>query len=245
MTRSKKIITAMILAATAMVFFTCYITEKLADNRNVHAENVIETSEVESISEETTCELTTMTSTIATVTSTVTTQKTTTAMTTTAVTTTTTEPEEQYMPLEDLIIYFDMDVSQPTGLSKEDFMTLINNLPCDYCGYYKRNGEVFWEACNEMGVNEIFACAIAAWESDWGRIAGWGKNNYFGISGGSYATEAEGVRALVKLLAHDYLDESGTYYNGKTITGVSYFYCEPDEWPYRVYDCMCTIVTGC
>lgn len=242
MTRSSRRIVTMLLVATAMMFFTCYITEKIAGNRNVHAENIIETSKAESKAEETTTSNTTTTTTV---TSTVTTKKSTTAAKTTeAVTTTMTEPEEQYMPLEELIIYFDMDVSQPTGLSKEDFMILINNLPCDYCGYYKRNGEVFWEACNEMGVNEIFACAIAAWESDWGRIAGWGKNNYFGILGGSYQTEAEGVYALVSLLANDYLDESGTYYNGKTITGVSYYYCEPDEWPYRVYDCMCTIVTG-
>ena len=234
MTRSKPKIVTMILVAIVMVFFVCYMSGKVVKDRNVHIESIIETAKVDN-----TTIAASMTTTTKIATSTVTTEK----QNSTA-TTTTTEVMQTYMPLEELTIDFDMDVSQPTGLSKEDFMTLINNLPCDYCGYYKRYGEVFWETCNELGVNEIFACAIAAWESDWGRIAGWGKNNYFGIAGGNYATEADGVRALVTLLANDYLNESGTYYNGKTITGVSYYYCEPEEWPYRVYDDMRVIVTG-
>lgn len=232
MTRCKEIIIAMLLAITLIFVIVAFESnnEAVKSEKNVHAQNITEQSEAESTAEETT--QTTLVST--------TEEKRTTTIKseTTAVETTC------YIPIEELQIDFDMDVSKPTGLSKEDFVYLISSIPCDYCGYFKRNSDVFWEACNEMGVNEIFACAITAWESDWGRIAGWGQNNYFGIAGGNYQTEAEGIRALVTLLANDYLDESGSYYNGKTITGVSYYYCEPEEWPYRVYEDMCTIVSG-
>lgn len=146
--------------------------------------------------------------------------------------------------LDDLKISFDMDVSVPTGLSRDDFITLIEKCPYDKKGYFSRNAGVIWDECNELGVNEIFVCGITAWESGWGRVAGFGKNNYFGIRGGKYATEADGIHGLVSLLAKRYLHEGGSCYHGATITGVSHCYCEPNEWPKKVYECMSMIVSS-
>lgn len=192
---------------------------------------------VESTKPQTTTEVVTTTQTTVVETSQVATECTTTQ-------TTAMEVAESYIPLEELQISFDMDVSKPTGLSKEDFVKLIDNLPYDKYGYFSRNAEVFWEECNEKQVNEIFACGIAAWESGWGKTSGFGKNNYFGIRGGSYSTEEEGVKALVNLLSSKYLNENGSCYNGKTITGVGFCYCDANVWPNKVHDCMQMIAAG-
>lgn len=172
-----------------------------------------------------------------------TTEVTTTCITTTTVTTTESIPENQgSISLQELEISFDMDVSKPTGLSRDDFIYIMEKLPYDRNGYFSRNAGVIWDECNQRGVNEIFVCGITAWESGWAQVAGFGTNNYFGIRGGNYTTEADGIRGLVSLLADNYLYEGGVCYNGPTITGVGYYYCDPDEWPDKVYGCMALIV---
>lgn len=148
------------------------------------------------------------------------------------------EPETGWISLDELTISLDMDVSKPSGLSKADFVTLMNMLKYDYNGYYKRNAELIWTLCQEYGMNEIFACGIIAQESGWARVAGWGKNNYFGISGGRYATEEEGLTAFIKLVGNSYLDENGKYYKGKTMHAVGITYCDGTNWPKAVYGCM-------
>lgn len=151
---------------------------------------------------------------------------------------------QEFISLESLEISFDMDVSVTSGLSREDFIYVMENLPYDYCGYFSRNAGGIWDECQQYGVNEFFVCGITAWESGWGQIAGFGSNNYFGIRGGSYATEADGIHGLVSLLANNYLHEGGSCYNGATITGVGHCYCDPDLWPTKVYECMKLIVTS-
>lgn len=148
------------------------------------------------------------------------------------------EPEGGWISLDDLTISLDMDVSKPCGLSKEDFVTLINKLKYDYKGYYKRNAELIWTLCQEYSMNEIFACGIIAQESGWAKVAGWGKNNYFGIAGGRYATEEEGLTAFIRLVGNAYLNENGKYYKGKTMHDVGLTYCDGDNWPKAVYGCM-------
>ena len=45
----------------------------------------------------------------------------------------------QYTKLEDVKISFDMDVSKTTGLSKEDFITLVQNMRYDKTGILEKN----------------------------------------------------------------------------------------------------------
>lgn len=148
------------------------------------------------------------------------------------------DQNQDWITLDEVQISLDMDISQPTGLSKEDFVKLINNLPYDKKGYFKRNAETIWSMCQEKGVNEIAACGIIAQESGWGKCHGWGKNNYFGISGGSYSTEEAGVRAFITLLGDKYLHKGGKFYKGKTLHAVGLTYCDGTKWPKAVYGCM-------
>ena len=72
------------------------------------------------------------------------------------------EIEEDYSSLEEVIEQMDysMDMGKPCGLSKEDFVKLMEELPYDYTGFYSRNAEFIWEMEQEYQVNAIFYCGI-------------------------------------------------------------------------------------
>jgi len=144
----------------------------------------------------------------------------------------------EWISTDDVTISYDMDIAKPTGLSKDDFVNLIANLPYDYYGYFERNAGLIWELCQQKSVNEIAACGIIAHESGWAKVSGFGQNNYFGIRGGNYSSEEEGLRAFINMLSDKYLSESGPYYKGKTLYAVGLTYCDGDVWPGKVYGCM-------
>jgi beta-N-acetylglucosaminidase len=77
------------------------------------------------------------------------------------------EELKQYIKIEDVRISFDMDVSKPTGLSKEDFVTLVTNMKYDKTGILEKNAGVIWECCQKYNVNEIFVLGICGIESAW------------------------------------------------------------------------------
>lgn len=158
-----------------------------------------------------------------------------TTITTTVIATTTTQ---EYISLDEVSISIDMDISKPTGLSEKDFTVLMNNLNCDYAGYFKRNAKFIWNQCQMNKVNEIAVCGIIGQESGWATIAGWGQNNFFGIAGGNYLSEEDGIKSFIELLSKQYLSEDGAYYNGSTLSDIGVCYCDPYDWPQDVYRCM-------
>lgn len=134
------------------------------------------------------------------------------------------------------------DVSQNLGISKKRFQKIMEILPYDYVNFFERNAEFFWDIAKKYDFNEILLVGICAWESHWGedpinennfssqRIAG---ENYY-----SYETTEEGIVALAKNLAINYLSENGKYYNGKSLEAINTLYCETDDWSGGVCDCM-------
>ena len=243
MTRKTKV-TAIITAVTVLL-----ISANYSNNRNVitaeynsaefSAESKAEEKSYDIIVESTVPILTTTTTVQ-------TTAKLTTQITTTTNSTETTQENDyiqeyddsEWISIDEVTISLDMDISQTTGLSKDDFVVLMTNLPYDYYGYFERNAELIWVLCQEKSVNEIAACGIIAHESGWAKVHGWGNNNYFGIRGGSYSSEEEGLRAFINLLSDKYLSESGPYYKGKTLYSVGLTYCDGNVWPGKVYGCM-------
>ena len=177
----------------------------------------------------TTCETTTTTSE---------TTMTTSNTTTMSETTTTTIPE----PIE-LSIYLYMDISKTTGMSKFQFVELMEELECDYQGYFSRNAEYIWELCQEYSLNELAFCGIIALESGWAQYPG-GDNNYFGIVGASYSSEQEGLESFACLLGNQYLSPDGSYYKGVTLEDVGDTYCElgGEYWSGKVYGCMLYLI---
>ena len=134
------------------------------------------------------------------------------------------------------------DVSQNLGISKKRFQKIMEILPYDYVNLFERNAEFFWDIAKKYDFNEFLLVGICAWESHWGedpinennfssqRIAG---ENYY-----SYETTEEGIVALAKNLAINYLSENGKYYNGKSLVAINTLYCETDDWSGGVCDCM-------
>lgn len=148
-----------------------------------------------------------------------------------------------YIPLSEVKISFDMDVSKPTGLSREDFISLVTNMRYDRTGILEANAGVIWDCCQKYNVNEIFVLGICGIESAWCSASQHQRtHNYASLmSKGKliqYSSDAEGFEALIKLLGQNYLTPGKGVYHGKTITGVGTCYCNTTTWPPKVYKCM-------
>ena len=153
------------------------------------------------------------------------------------------EELKQYIKIEDVRISFDMDVSKTTGLSKEDFVTLVTNMKYDRTGILEKNAAWIWECCQKYSVNEIFVLGICGIESAWcSAPQHQNTHNYSSLmSGGKlipYSSDAAGFEAMIKLLGQKYLSPKGSLYHGATIIGVGRCYCNPTSWPKKVYTCM-------
>jgi len=154
----------------------------------------------------------------------------------------------KYKTIDEVEISRNMDLSIRTGLSKEDFNTLLANLKSDTSGFFERNSSTIYDLCEKYEINELFFCGLIAAESGW-KIAGSHRrtNNFVSMmSGGKlikYASEAEGLEAAAKLLHNHYLTETGAYYRGKTLSGVQVRYCPGSStWVGLVYGCMKYII---
>ena len=153
------------------------------------------------------------------------------------------EEIKTYTKLEDVKISFDMDVSQPTGLSKADFVELVKNMKYDRTGILEKNAEYIWEYCQIYSVNEIFVLGICGIESGWCSASQHqSTHNYSSLMKGgkliAYASDKDGFETMIKLLGQKYLSSKGSLYHGKTITAVGRSYCNATTWPKKVYKCM-------
>lgn len=150
---------------------------------------------------------------------------------------------EQYTKLEDVRISFDMDVSKTTGLSKEDFIKLVQNMKYDRTGILAKNAGCIWELCHKYNVNEIFALGICGIESAWcSAPQHQNTHNYCSLMSGGrlipYPSDEAGFEAMISLLGQKYLTPGASFYHGATITDVGRCYCNPNSWPKKVYTCM-------
>lgn len=148
-----------------------------------------------------------------------------------------------YINPEELKISFNMDVSKTTGLSQEDFVTLVQNMKCDKTGILEKNAAWIWECCQKYSVNEIFVLGICGIESAWcSAPQHQNTHNYCSMMKGgkliSYNSDEAGFEAMIKLLGQKYLSPNGALYHGTTITGVGTKYCNTTTWPPKVYKCM-------
>lgn len=153
------------------------------------------------------------------------------------------EEIKTYIPIEQVTINFNMDVSKTTGLSKEDFISLVQNMKYDKTGILAENAGLIWECCQKYNVNEIFVLGICGIESAWCSASQHQRtHNYASLmSGGKliqYSSDAAGFEAMIKLLGQKYLSLRGSLYHGSTITGVGKCYCNTTTWPSKVYKCM-------
>lgn len=208
------------------------------------------------------CEMTETTTTESTTTTTTTTTTITTTTSTTEETTTTETASQELIEeacyettfdLSNLYISIDMNVNETTGMSKEQFISLMNDFSYDYNGLFNRNSGLIWDLCQEYSINEVFFVSLIGAESQWGSYESHiATCNYTSIKPEGYliefSSEFEGLTASAELLSNKYFSSVGT-----TLYSISQVYC-PDDlgtfdidesqyWVELVYDCMSLMIS--
>lgn len=158
------------------------------------------------------------------------------------------EIKEEYILISEIQISKNMDLSKKVGISKKDFNILMSNLKSDSTGFFKSNSDVIYNLCEKYEINEIFFSALIVAESGW-NIADSHRNahNYISmLSNGKlikYSSDEEGLEVAAKLLHNQYLSESGSFYNGKTLYDIQKVFCPNSKtWVNLVYNCMEQII---
>ena len=152
--------------------------------------------------------------------------------------------EEQYTKIEEITISRDMDLTVRTGLSKEDFKTLISNVKYDTSKFFYDNSDYIYDLCKEYEINEIFFCGLISAESGWNIASNHRRtHNYISLMTKNgliqYDSVEEGLTVAAQALHNNYLTEGGRFYNGKTLYGVKTRFCPASStWVELVYGRM-------
>lgn len=150
--------------------------------------------------------------------------------------------------LSNLYITEYSNLNEITGMSKEQFVYLMDNFSYDYNSLFSRNSGLIWDLCQEYNINEVFFVGLIGAESLWGshesHIA---TCNYTSIKSEGYlveySSEYEGLTASAELICNKYFS-----YIGTTLDSISEIYC-PDnpetfdideslKWKELVFECM-------
>lgn len=154
------------------------------------------------------------------------------------------EEIETTIAIEDVTISKDMDLTVRTGLSKEDFITLISGVKEDKKSFFEENAGLIYDVCEEYQINEIFFCGLIAGESGW-HIADNHRrtHNYISLmsNGGliKFSSVEDGLRGAAEALHNNYLSEEGKFYHGSTLDGVKTRFCPASStWTNLIYGNM-------
>ena len=154
---------------------------------------------------------------------------------------------EQYIELSQVSISMGMNLTTRTGLSKEDFKTLMAGCRADTTKWFYNNSDLIYDLCKKYSINEVFFCGLISAESGWNIASNHrSTNNYTSLmSGGKlihYGSLEQGLDASAKVLHDRYLTPGGSFYHGATISGVARCYCPESSWPGLVFGRMKQIV---
>lgn len=151
-------------------------------------------------------------------------------------------------PIEEVKISKDMDLTVRTGLSREDFITLIAGVKADTSGFFEENAGLIYDVCEKYQINEIFFCGLISAESGW-TIANNHRRTYNYISLMSskglirFASVEDGMEKAAKTLHDKYLTPGGVFYYGPTLAGVKTKFCPASStWVNLVYQRMDQII---
>ena len=150
--------------------------------------------------------------------------------------------------IEEVQISKDMDLTVTTGLSKEDFITLIQGLKYDSSNFFEENAETIYDLCQEYSINEIFFCGLIAEESGWNIASNHRRtHNYISLmSNGkliSYESVYDGLQIAAQKLRDNYFTEGGKFYHGKTLSGLKVCFCPASStWIDAVYGRMKSVL---
>ncbi|WP_160722733.1 Ig-like domain-containing protein [Bacillus sp. USDA818B3_A] len=106
----------------------------------------------------------------------------------------------------------------------------------------------FINAQNLYGVNALYLVAHAIWETGWGgsdlitykhNLYGYGAYDVCPFTCGYYfPTVQDSINKVAYQVRQDYLEESGAYYNGPTLTGMNVRYATDQNWKTGIANLM-------
>lgn len=153
-------------------------------------------------------------------------------------------------PIEEVTISVDMDLTIRTGLSKEDFVTLMSGVKEDTSGFFEENAAFIYDVCEQYSINEIFFCGLISAESGW-TIAQNHRNtyNYISLMSGSglikFASVEDGLEKAAQTLHDKYLTPGSSCYYGTTLSAVKTRFCPASStWVSLVYGRMQQIMSN-
>lgn len=148
------------------------------------------------------------------------------------------------IPIEQVAISKDMDLTVRTGLSKEDFITLISKVEQDKTNFFEENAGFIYDMCEKYSLNEIFFCGLISAECGWDISSSHrNANNFISLMSHKglikYATVEEGLEKAAQTLHDNYLFSGGKFYNGATLEGMKKKFCPASKtWVNLVYKMM-------
>ncbi len=158
------------------------------------------------------------------------------------------EPEVVTTPIEEVTISKDMDLTVRTGLSREDFITLISGVEEDTSNFFEENAGLIYDICEKYSLNEIFFCGLISAESGWS-IASNHRNthNYISLMSGSglirFESVESGLEKAAETLHNNYLFPGGKFYYGPTLADMKTRFCPASSnWVNLVYQRMSQIL---
>ena len=146
----------------------------------------------------------------------------------------------------------EMDISNTSGISKEDFIYALENCVYDKNGVLGKNAEAIWNSCQKYQLNEFAFCGMIAFESGWcdSKLAQ-NRKNILSIKNANgeyirYDSYAKCIEDGAKLLRKNYINNDSKYSTGGKLTDIAYIYLGGEtyieQWCDGVSSCanLCT-----
>ena len=145
--------------------------------------------------------------------------------------------------------YLQIDLRKPANITAQDIINFFNQKRPD--SPLKNYAQSFIDAQNKYGVNAQYLVAHAIWETGWGgsnlrnykyNLFGYGAYDSCPFTCGYYfPTGGDSINFEGYIVRRDYLNETGSYYNGPTLTGMNIKYATDPNWKNGIANLMQSI----
>jgi beta-N-acetylglucosaminidase len=145
--------------------------------------------------------------------------------------------------------YKQIDLRKPANITANDIVNFFNRTRPD--SPLKDYAQSFIDAQSKYGVSAQYLVAHAIWETGWnGSNLRNYKHNLFGYSaynvcpftcGFYFPSGGDSINYEAYIVRKDYLDVTGSYYNGSTLTGMNVRYATDPNWANGVANLMQSI----
>ncbi|MFC4800158.1 Ig-like domain-containing protein [Neobacillus sp. GCM10023253] len=142
--------------------------------------------------------------------------------------------------------YTQIDLRKPANITAADIINFFNQKRPD--SPLKNYAQSFIDAQNKYGVNAQYLVAHAIWETGWGfSNLSLYKHNLFGYGaydscpftcGYYFPNYGDSLNYQAFIVRQNYLNETGSYYNGPTLTGMNVRYATDPNWANGIANLM-------